>query len=965
MTSAAAPTATHHGRTHVIPAARSGLLRPAALLRLAGLAVSWAALFPLPAAQAQTAGASAAPTASASGSITGRATDVTSHAALAGARVSVEGTTLETFTNQQGNYRLENVPAGPVTVTLSYVGYSNQVLHGEVLPGQALVLDGHFTEEILSLGAFSVTSQVLGTAKAVNLERAAPALTNVVASDAVGAFPDKNLAEALQRIPGVEAVRDKGEGRFINIRGLDQIYNGISMNGIRMSTAEKGTRMMELDVISSTFISSMEVNKVNLPDMDTDDMGGSVNIKTRSGFDQDSMLLTVSSGTNFAHQEDRHGGYNEAINFADQFDDGKIGFALDLAAEYRPFTDYTEPGTTWSQVKSPTDGQQHWILASQDFRHYDAQRWRQGFSTGFDFKLSPGEQAYIRILDSDYTESNQQWLTTFPFGSGTVTALSDTTATTTIKAAGIIKSLAEIKNNKRETSSIAGLDSTEGPWTNNFAFGYTTGKYTRPTLTLAYANTAATAVSYGFNGPYNNVVTQVSGPSLDDPASYSFSTKSGYSNTTSNMHEYTVKDGLRYDLPDASLHPFVKVGVQYRDKNNNLDTSAWKINSAPFGLSSAVIYPGNDVQDTMGSFPNFQIRQEAANQFYTNQSQFPTTLTVATTYGGAFRSAEDIGSMYLMGGLTFGQLKLTAGARIEHTHFWMSGWQYNSTTGAVTPDSGSRDYNNVLPAVIGEYEFTANTIGRFSWTNTLSRADYSATTPGRSIDDVNKVVSQGNIYLNPLQAVNWDASLEHYYSPFGLVSVAGFYKSIKNFTYQAQSGTDPATGYLLTTYFNGPTAWIYGVELNWVQQFKFLPGPLGGLGVVVNALLGNSRASYPTRPGESIPFTGFGHEFGSVALTYAYSGWNARLAETFHGRRLEANSTIGANYTQDQYEEPWESLDASISYSFLQHWQVYAQGSNLNNAALREYYGGTGSFHRIQTYEAYGWSAESGVRWTY
>lgn len=916
----------------------------------------------------QTAAAGSPPVATApvgTGALAGHVTDAGSKLALIGARIAVAGTHLEAFTDQQGDYRLNDVPAGPVTITLSYVGYPDTVLQGVVPAGQTLRLDARVGDEVMKMKAFKISGQVVGTARAINEERAAPALTSVVASDAVGEFPDKNLAEALQRVPGVETVRDKGEGRFINIRGMDQIYNGVSMNGIRMSTAEKGTRQLELDVISATFISSIEVNKVNLPDMDTDDMGGSVNIKTRTGFDQEGLSLMVSSGTNIAHQEDRHGGYNEAINFADQFDDGKIGFALDLAAEYRPFTSYTEPGTTWSQATSPTDGQLHWLLASQDFRHYDAQRWRQGISTGLDFKLAPGEHAYVRFLDSNYTESNQQWLTTFPFGAGAVSALTDTTATTAIKAGGIIKSLTEIKNNKRESSLVGGLDSSGGPWTSNFGLGYTTGKYTRPQVTLAYANTATTGVSYGFNGPYNNVVTQISGPSLNDPASYAFSTKSAYSDTSANMHEVTVKEDVRYDVPDAPVPEFLKAGVEFRDRNNNLDTSNWKINSVPYANLSGIIYPGDDIQYRFGSFPNFQIRQEAANNFYLNQAQFPTALNVATTYGGAFRAAEDIGAVYLMGGITLGQLKLTAGFRTEETLFTQSGWQYDVTNGAVTPVSSNHNYAKFLPAVVGEYEFTPQTIGRFSWTNTLSRADYSATSPGRTIDDTNHLVTQGNINLSPLTATNWDASLEHYYSPLGLVSAAVYYKSIKNFTYQAQSGTDPATGYLLTTYFNGPSAYIYGTELNWVQQLKFLPGPFSGLGLMASGIYGTSQAHYPTRPGENIPFTGFGHEFGSLALTYAYAGWNARVAETFHGRRLEANSTIGVNATQDQYEEPYVSVDASVSYSFLGHWQVYVQGSNLNNAALKEYYGGTGALHRIQTYEAYGWSAESGVRWNY
>jgi len=235
------------------------------------------------------------------------------------------------------------------------------------------------------------------------------------------------------------------------------------------------------------------------------------------------------------------------------------------------------------------------------------------------------------------------------------------------------------------------------------------------------------------------------------------------------------------------------------------------------------------------------------------------------------------------------------------------------------------------------------------------------------VDDNAKTVTQGNAQLDALEAVNWDASIEHYYSPLGVVSAAAFYKSITNFTFQNQSGTDPATGYLLTTYFNGPSASIYGVEFNWAQQlsFGFLPDALKGFGVQVNAVFGNSKASYPTRPGEDLPFPGFAHKAGNAAITYSRGGLNLRVAAHYHGVRLESGSTIGVNYQQDQYEASYVSIDFGGSFTFRQHWQIYLNGANLNNAPLKEYYGGTGSLVRLQTYEAYGWSAESGIRWNY
>ncbi len=102
-----------------------------------------------------------------------------------------------------------------------------------------------------------------------------------------------------------------------------------------------------------------------------------------------------------------------------------------------------------------------------------------------------------------------------------------------------------------------------------------------------------------------------------------------------------------------------------------------------------------------------------------------------------------------------------------------------------------------------------------------------------------------------------------------------------------------------------------------------------------------------------------------MALTYNYAGITARIADQFHGRRLESRSVIGANAQQDQYEEPFREVDASVSYTYKRHWEVYLESSNIFNSPLLEYYGGTGANHRIQTKEAYGWSGETGIRWNY
>jgi TonB-dependent receptor len=886
--------------------------------------------------------------------------------------VTVNGTKYETTTDQQGSYVLVNIPAGETKAEFTYLGYPAQTLPVTVPAGDKVRLDLSMgagntqqgNDQVVQMAELVISSSVVGSARALNDQRSARTLTNIIASDAIGELPDKNMAEAIQRLPGVEIAKDKGEGRFISVRGITTAYVGLSMNGVRMSSTEKGTRESAVDVISSSLIGSMEVTKVNTPDTDADDMGGSVNLKTRSGLDHQGRLLRFSGSGTYSHQENLKGGYNTSASFGDTFMDGKLGFVVDVASDYRPFTVYSEPSTGWTLTKSPTDNQNHWIVNSQDFRHYDAKRWRNGASVALDYKFTDTNKVWVRFFDTSYNQKNQQWLTTFPFGAGTIQALTDTSATVSIKAAGIIKSETQIVNNKRFLSAVGGFDSTFGTWTNNAVVGYTAGKYTRPTLTIAYANSAATVVSYAFSGPYDNTVTQVSGPDIGSPSSYVFSTKSAYSNTTSNTHEVTVRDDLRRDFTVGDMPSYVKFGGEYRQKYNNLDGSKWAITASPLVLANSV-YPGYDYQYKFGSFPNFQIRQEAVQSFYSNQAAFPTTLTASTTYGGAFMAEEKIGAGYVMGGVTAGKLKLLGGVRAEHTDFEIRGWEVNATTGVIKPVVATNDYTNVMPSAVLTYEFTPRTILRASWSNTLARPDYNSVAPGRAVDDTKKTVTQGNTSLPALEAVNWDASIEHYYGQLGSVSAAFFYKTIKNFTYSGQSGIDATTGYNLSTFQTAPAAWVSGVELTWQQRLTFLPAPFNRFGVQINGIFGNSEVTYPTRPGEKLKFPGYGHKTGNVALSYSHGGLTLRTAAHFHDTRVQARSVIGADYTQDLMEQKYVQVDASGSYAFKQHWRVFTTVSNLNNAPLRTFYNGTPGIKRLDTYEAYGWSAEGGVGWNY
>ena len=482
-------------------------------------------------------------------------------------------------------------------------------------------------------------------------------------------------------------------------------------------------------------------------------------------------------------------------------------------------------------------------------------------------------------------------------------------------------------NSKISSSIVGGYDKSSGQWTNNLKVAYTNAKYTRPTETLAFANTSAMTVSYAFSDPWNDTVTQSAGQNFNDPSQYAFSTKSKFTNTIAGEHEQSVRDDLRNDYTLDGVPAFTQVGVEYRNKNNFEAANSNTISSIPFTFASVAV-PTHSTNTADSSAPGFR---RASSASLTEPSLFPTANT-ASGILGSFQAYEEIMAPYAEEGVTLGKLKILAGVRLEDTHFWIGGWQSEAVSSSVTKYSTVgyvKDYDNVLPDVIFTYALDPKTVVRASVTSTIARPDYGDTIPGRQVDDVNHLVTQGNPELDALHSTNYDLSFEHYYSSLGAVEAHFFYKDIYNFAYQAQSGIDPSTGYLLTTYHTAPSAWIYGLDLSARQRFGFLPAPLDGLGMNLNAMFGDSQATYPTRLGENLPFIGYAKFVGNAALTYDKNGLVLNLAVNHHSPRVQVDSALGANSTQDLYEDAFTEIDFGSNDSFNQHWQVYINIATL------------------------------------
>src|SRR5215467_15365703 len=219
------------------------------------------------------------------GTITGRVTD-SSHAVLPGARVELQPRGHAVATDNQGQFTIPDVPAGEYKVTVTYVGFapfetSFRVTGGEVARVDAVLEVRNVSEEMIVKA-----ERPRGEAEALNIEKTADNIVQVLPAEVITSLPNTNVADAVGRLPGVSLERDEGEGKYVQIRGTEPRLSNVTINGVNVPSPEGGVRNIKLDVIPADLVEAVEINKTLSANQDADGIGGSVNLVTRSATDQ-------------------------------------------------------------------------------------------------------------------------------------------------------------------------------------------------------------------------------------------------------------------------------------------------------------------------------------------------------------------------------------------------------------------------------------------------------------------------------------------------------------------------------------------------------------------------------------------------------------------------------------------------------------------------------------------------------
>lgn len=799
-----------------------------------------------------------------------------------------------------------------------------------------------------------VTGQRASLANAIAAQEKADNIVSVISSDDIGGLPDKNAAEALARLPGVAVQRDQGEGRYVVVRGLDADYNSVTINGATVPSPEAGRRAVALDVLPAGLIRELAVTKTLTPDQDANALGGSIDVKTLSAFDLPGRLLSVGAAASHDDLTHRTGPQASAL-WAERFLDGTLGVAAGLSGERRKFgSDNVETGGAWNGNR----------LSGFELRDYLPERGRRAGALNLDYRPGAATRYALRGFLSRFSDDEVRDRLTVSNVKGGDLAEGET------GTARLERRIRQRKYTQEIRSLDASTDQRLGSWRLHLeAAGTRATEDTPEALNDGRFRGTANFAGVGFtDGAKPDLVAPAS---AFDPASYALNAI-----TLQQRHSTDRANNVRLDLArgvDAGAwNGEVKFGAKAirRDKDN--DTNQWSYNSSKStsgsywgaGPTSMTAFVGGGMLDyalgTIGTtLDPARIRARVAGLDRAGAK------LAAESALDDYAMREDIDAGYLQASLKNGPWSLLAGLRAERTRFTADGNQVEDD--AIGARHVSRSYTDWLPNLQARYDVDRATSVRAAWTNAVVRANFSQLAPGVSLDSATEATI-GNPDLAPLKAHGLDLGVERILAGGGVASAYLFYKDIKNFTYATNlAGSGDWAGYTTaTSYANGDSARVRGLELSWQQPLRMLPAPFNGLLVGANATFTSSSAAIASydaasarRTGRDIRMPGQSKRMANLVLGYESGPLSTRVAVNYKSPYLLELGADVLDPLQDHVVDTQKQVDFSLAWQLGKRWQLGFEAANLNNEKYYVYQGVKG--HNVQ-YEQYGRTYKIGLK---
>lgn len=951
----------------------------------------------------------------AGGEIKGTVSDSTKES-IPGIIVALENTPYNTLTDVNGHFFLFNIPAGDYQLSITALGFEKKIMSIHVNDGQTLDLNTIILKATATtLNEISVVEEMDdGEAKAINLTKTSPRAVTITSSEEIAKLPNKNAADIVSHNPGVAVQRNKGESSIISIRGTPSDWSAVLVNGDRLPVAceENTTRSFEFEAFPADLIDYSIESRTVTPDMESDNIGGSINFLTKDPDYKRSFGLNLAGGMSVLAKKPT-GTLN--VFYGDVSRNKKFSF-IATASSYSRY--YAADAQKIIYGSNYNHG-----INRMELRRYDGFRSTIGANLGMEYKFSSkvkvGTHTFYGYMRDNKEMKKQSFDWFGDFGQR-------------IRLQNVFGQLnrriyggdvyTEINPNDRLLlkARIASYDNkfSYGPFPykgNDPRNGFYVMEFLSPVIHYTdFVNTdkngnavpgnASNFVQLklmGKDNPYGtgddpgNLQPHYTNVLSVDDFRYGQSYTEG--NTTWERDKVVAQADVDYKINNVLK---LQAGFKYRDKQGyrhvtkhdwfqdftksaipmkltEFETEQFSSNAGGFLKEQGANY-----QDllfpflTRAALNNFVVNDdERLRQVYMNELNAEYKLWVGSNYDYTEQQTAGYAQLHY----NTKKMNILAGLRVEHTRLFeesdtltdKTAFDSVTSTYYYLPEKRYTNlkYIGMLPSVNTTLYINENTNFRIALSRTMHRPNFEETKPGHAIIRYNDLeYTFGNPNLKPAFSYNADVSYEHFFGVNGLWSLGSYFKKIKDHIFPtATSDVDASSGVLIKKYDNAPKSWVLGFEGIFNHKLTFLPKFWKDFGVNANISYSISHMQVPGRS-KSQPMTEQTPLLMNFALTYERGKIETKLELGYNGSYLsqinmagDANGLLHKDADYDIYMSAYYSLDYQFTYTINKHCAVYLEANNLLNSPERKY---LGQSWRTTSVEYYRFKGQIGFKYS-
>lgn len=757
-----------------------------------------------------------------------------------------------------------------------------------------LQVQGAFAQEDDTIEEIQVTGFRESLASALSIKKEQNGFVDAIVASDIAEFPDNNLAESLQRVPGVAIQRSGGEGRGITVRGLGPTFTTVRLNGMETISTTGGTdavggnnrgRGFDFNTFSSDLFSSLTVRKTNSAEVQEGSLGATVDLKAAQPFDYDGFVFTAagSLGYNDLSEENDPGA---SFLVSDTFNDGTFGALFSLSYSGRQVQDEGSSTGRWSNAAGdrfsssqlgsaatttpltatdPINTAFHPRLPRYD--SYKHEMERIGSSLSLQFRPTDTTEISVDGLFARFEASREESFFSSVMN-GTISAVppinlnvrdyeirGNTMVYGKVEGARL---WAENRYDEMTTDFSQATVSLKQDFTDSFRMkamvGTTKSDYDNPiqNTVIMIANNQSFTFDYR---DYDSPALTFGDTAYTKAPWTAFSVRQRPQATVNQNDAQNVS--FEFDLNDEIK---LKAGIDHKD---------FTFETNQFALTSGEGINGVNIQ----AKPEYIVEYDSGlgdgrNWLLPNRSLIMSDYNLfkapmSPNYGSTFEVEEETSGVFAQVDFKFDLFSVPVrgdlGVRQFKTEQTSVGYDRAGIGYTVT-----HEYDDLLPALNLVVEPIEDLLVRFAYSDGISRAGLSQLSPTTdvTVSGSSRAVSRGNPFLEPTKATSVDLGVEWYFAEGSSLGLTLFTKDLKSFiqtsrvdlpytnlmaqyglsldALKAACGTTnygngtctEALNWQYSVPYNSPGGDLTGYELSYQQPFTFLPGALANFGFI-------------------------------------------------------------------------------------------------------------------------------------